>query len=212
MSRPQPSLCHRHDDRRCDADLSSTEAFDLMVERHLPELQGVALKLCGCAAEADDLLQETILRAWRFWDNFELGTNRRAWLFRILRNTAKNRFKRNSREREFLSQLNTSPTHGVGPASLADLGALVDEELGEEIDAALSALPQDYRVVVVLVDLHDESYREVAEHLGCPVGTVMSRLHRARRQLKGLLEAYGATAGHAPMRPGTAPAGRSACA
>jgi RNA polymerase sigma-70 factor, ECF subfamily len=169
------------------------EEFDGEVLPHLDALYANALRLTHAKADAEDLVQETVLRAFRFFDRFERGTNVKAWLLRIQYNTFVNRYRRSTREREIKDSMLLEPT-GEDVISREALRALTDPMgtalrplVSREIDAALSALPEDQRLVVVLADIEELSYKEIAGVLGCPIGTVMSRLHRARRALRKLL-------------------------
>jgi RNA polymerase sigma-70 factor, ECF subfamily len=169
--------------------------FDREIIRYRSELVGAATRLTGSRVEAEDLAQEAILRAWTFWDRFEPGTNGRAWMHRILFNTFVNGYRRKRRERVIL---------GIVRAVEGDRGAHVpavpasgeSSGIGDEVRAALDALPEDFRRVVVLVDLEDRSYRDAAHAIGCPIGTVMSRLHRARRAMKTRLRDYASVEGY----------------
>ncbi|MCA9531338.1 MAG: sigma-70 family RNA polymerase sigma factor [Myxococcales bacterium] len=166
-------------------------AFDRTVAPHLPALRAAAVRLTGSAAEADDVLQETMTRAWTFWDRYEQGTNVRAWMHRILYNTFVNGYRRRRREREVLTRVHReSEPPTVGPRR--DGAGLSDE-----VVEALDGLRDEFRNVVQLVDMADYSYQEAAEALGCPMGTVMSRLHRGRRALKEKLAPYAVEHGFA---------------
>ncbi len=158
--------------------------FHKAVMPYLGDLRGAAVRLAGSHAEADDLLQEAGMRAWQFRDHFQPGSNGRAWLHRILVNTFINGWRRKRREREVLAQVM------VEPETRAAVAAIDGAALGDEVSAALAALPADFRAVLVRVDMLDQSYREVAGALGCPIGTVMSRLHRARRAMQQRLGDY----------------------
>jgi RNA polymerase sigma-70 factor (ECF subfamily) len=173
------------------------QSFDAAVARHTPALREAARRLTGSIDEADDLVQEAVLRAWTFWDRFEPGSNARAWLHRILVNTFINAYRKQRRERELFRQAGEEARREA--ATHAALRAAERDGLGDEVGAALSALPSEFRAVVELVDLGDFSYREVASELGCPIGTVMSRLHRARKQLQELLSGYAVREGYMPM-------------
>ena len=141
------------------------------------------------------MVQDTFVRAYRFYDRFEPGTNLKAWLLRILTNTFINRYRRSVREKETLGGVAAQPV-GEGLVSRAAMRALADPEsqaerriLAQEIERAIDTLSDDYRMVILLCDVQGLSYREIADILGCPIGTVMSRLHRARKVLqKELLE------------------------
>src|SRR5690606_31061152 len=137
------------------------------------------MRMTGCRAEADDLVQEAVLRAWTFWERFQPGTNGRAWMHRILINTFINGYRRRRREREILGEIRRDAhVHAKGSRPLPGGG------LSDEVTAALSTLPEEFRQVLVLVDLDERSYKDAARALGCPIGTIMSRLHRARRAMK----------------------------
>lgn len=163
-------------------------AFDAAVVRHRSELVGVATRLAGSRAEADDLVQEAMLRAWSFWDRFEEGTNGRAWMHRILFNTFVNGYRRRRREREILAQVAIE-------TALDTPRAATHDSLSDEVEAALASLPADFKNVLVLVDIEELSYRDAADALRCPIGTVMSRLHRARRAMKLALADYARESG-----------------
>jgi RNA polymerase sigma-70 factor, ECF subfamily len=158
--------------------------------QHLDTLYGAALRLTRSAADADDLVQDAFLKAYRFYDRFEPGTNLRAWLLRILTNTFINKYRRTHREKKVLDGDDAEPV-GDGVMSRAAMRALQDPD-GEamrslvtaEIQAALDELPDDYRLMIVLADVEELSYKEIADIVGCPIGTVMSRLHRARKQMQ----------------------------
>jgi RNA polymerase sigma-70 factor (ECF subfamily) len=169
------------------------EAFEQNVQPLWGGLRAAALRLTRNAHDADDLLQETALRAWRFWEHYESGSNLRAWLHRILLNTFVNRYRHARREREILAQARNATelfassavepaSHGVG--------------VGDELTRGLLQLPADFRNTLWAVAVDDLSYREAAESLGCPVGTVMSRLHRARQALQRTLDGYALAEGY----------------
>lgn len=165
--------------------------FDREVLQHRGELFGSALRMTGSRAEAEDLVQEAVLRAWTFWHRFQPGTNGRAWMHRILVNTFINGYRRRRREREILGEIRQG---GVRPRT--DGVELPGETLGDEVSAALATLPEDFRRVLLLVDLDENSYRDAARALGCPIGTVMSRLHRARRAMQAQLGDYARAEGY----------------
>jgi RNA polymerase sigma-70 factor (ECF subfamily) len=166
------------------------EAFDAEVLPHLDLLYGNALRLTRSKADAEDLLQETVLRAFRFFDRFERGSNIKAWLLRIQYNLFVNRYRRGVRERDVRETMTHEPS-GRDVVSRPALQALTDPDgaaLGplvqKELALALEQLPEDHRTVIVLADIEELSYKEIADVMGCPIGTVMSRLHRARRSLR----------------------------
>ena len=173
------------------------ECFEGEVARHIPNLREAARRLTGSVDEADDLVQDAVMRAWTFWDRFEPGTNSRAWLHRILVNTFINAYRKQRRERDLFRAASEESRREV--QTVSQLRQAERDGLGDEIGAALSTLPQEFRAVVELVDLRDFSYREVASELGCPIGTVMSRLHRARKQLHQVLADYALREGYLPV-------------
>ncbi|HEY8041393.1 MAG TPA: RNA polymerase sigma factor [Polyangiaceae bacterium] len=149
----------------------------------MPELRARAVRLCGGdRAGADDVVQDSIERALRFADQYERGTNLRAWAFQILFSVFVTRWRRRRRERNALENLGSDPCAWTVPAGFtppdAGPGALT-----RSTRLKLDALPEGFRAVVVMVDLEQRSYRDAARELGVPVGTVMSRLHRARKLL-----------------------------
>lgn len=172
------------------------DSFDAAVARHAPALREAARRLTGSLDEADDLVQEAVLRAWTFWDRFEPGSNARAWLHRILVNTFINAYRKQRRERELFRLAGEEARREAMTSSV--VRSAQRDGLGDEVGAALASLPSEFRTVVELVDLGDLSYREVASELGCPIGTVMSRLHRARKQLHEMLSDYAFLEGYMP--------------
>jgi len=170
------------------------EDFDTAILRHFDELYGTAVRLTRDKNDAEDLVQEAIMRAWAFWERFQAGTNGRAWIHRILMNTFINGYRRKKREREVMGQVKVQVAKK--PQWVHDDEGRRREGLSDEVEAALEALPEEFRTVVVLVDGSGLSYREAATVLDCPIGTVMSRLHRARKRLQAELRAYAVTEGY----------------
>jgi RNA polymerase sigma-70 factor (ECF subfamily) len=147
----------------------------------VPDLSRTALRLTRGAAFADDLVQETLARAWQARASFQPGTNARAWTHRILFNTYINHYRKKKREWQALEEL-----RGLTPTSTHPR----PDGLGDEVAAALGALQPEFREAVELVDLGELSYQDAARQLACPVGTVMSRLHRGRKRLRRVLQSY----------------------
>lgn len=181
------------------------DARDVVFHRealpHASALYGSALRLTRQPGEAEDLVQETFLKAYKAFDQFEPGTNCKAWLFRILTNTFINRYRRRNKERDILEgsgqvsaqdQLVHLPSKR---ASLEPENELSDRTLSDEVLAALAEVPRDFRAVVVWSDIHGLSYKEIAEREGVPVGTVMSRLFRGRRLLQDALFSFAVESG-----------------
>jgi RNA polymerase sigma-70 factor (ECF subfamily) len=148
----------------------------------VPDLRARALRLCGDGAAADDVVQDTVERALRFADQYERGTNLRAWALQILFSVFVTRWRRRRRERTALEALAADPCAWTVPIGFTppDAG---EGALSKATREKLAALPAGFREAVVMVDLQERSYREAARALGVPVGTVMSRLHRARKLL-----------------------------
>ena len=147
---------------------------------HLADVYRLARQMSD-AQRAQDLTQETYLRAWRYFETFERGTNCRAWLFRILHNVWADQFRR------ALPELEDADADSFVEPYYDWEQEFLDEELSAELEAALGRLPEVYRWAVLLADVSELSYREIAEVMGCPVGTVMSRVNRGRRTLARLL-------------------------
>jgi RNA polymerase sigma-70 factor (ECF subfamily) len=152
----------------------------------MPELRARATRLCADRAAADDVVQDTLERALRFATQYECGTNLRAWAFQILFSVFVTRYRRSRRDRKALSSLGSDPHAWTVPVgfSAPDTSIALTSSTQQKLDA----LPAGFRAVVVMVDLEERTYREAASELGVPVGTVMSRLHRARRLLAAEME------------------------
>lgn len=186
---------------------ASRADFEREAMPHLPALYGSALRLCRNEGDAEDLVQETLLRAYRFFDTFEAGTNCKAWLFRILTNTFRNGYRENEREQEILDEVESSEANlgqfvSAGPRDTES--ALLGHMVSKDVEQALAAIPAEFRLAVVLADLEDFSYKEIADIMECPAGTVMSRLFRGRKMLQKLLYSYALEQGI--VKPGSAPA------
>ena len=161
-------------------------------------LYAAALRMTRNPADAADLVQETYLRAYRGYGNFEEGTNLRAWLYRILTNTYINIYRARQRrpqetdlaDVEDLYMYRRLPLIETAVASRSAEDQLVDLIADDEVKQALEALPEQFRMAVILADIEGFSYKEIAEILDVPIGTVMSRIHRGRRQLQKLLWDY----------------------
>ena len=167
--------------------------FERIALPFIDELYSTALRYARNPRDAEDLVQDTYLKAFQAWGRFEQGTNCRAWLFRILTNTFINGYRRKVREREVLGPESVVPIEET-TFGRSSLHAFENPErqifrriMGDEVKRALDALPDEFRLVVILADLQDFSYKEIAGILECPIGTVMSRLFRGRRLLRKVL-------------------------
>lgn len=180
-----------------DAAIDRQQNFHEIALRWLPDVTRFAQSLTRDETAAEDLVQETYLRAWRHWDTFKPGSEARAWLFTIARNAWRKRAPREARlvavEEETLQALSDAE-YPLGATS--DMTrALAATDLGPAIARAIQALPDAFREVVQLVELQELPYAEAALVLDIPVGTVRSRLFRARRSLQGALLEHGRDAG-----------------
>jgi RNA polymerase sigma-70 factor, ECF subfamily len=161
---------------------------------HMDILYNYALRLTGNPEDARDLLQETFLKAFRFWDKFEKGTNCRAWLFRIMRNSYINRYRKAVKTPELVDYdeikefYNTIREQSTDPNDLSE--RLFGQLLDDQVAAALTALPEEFRTVVILCDIENFTYEEAADFVDCPIGTIRSRLHRGRKLLRDRLFKY----------------------
>ena len=172
------------------------EEFERVALPQLSNLYTSALYLTKDKGEAEDLVQETFLRAFRFFNKFEPGTNCRAWLLSIMRNLFINRYQQKKREPEVVDWEKMDQIY----ESIVEQGEKVEQDnperliisklMDEEVEKALMELPEEYRTAIVLVDIEELSYEEAAKVMECPVGTVRSRVSRGRRLLQVALKDY----------------------
>lgn len=176
---------------------------------YMPQLYSTALRMTRNASDAEDLVQETYLKAYRGFAGFEEGTNLRAWLFRILTNTYINSYrskKRRPDETELDDVEDFYLYRRMGGLEAARASRSAEDELMDyftdaEVQAAIDALPESYRLAVLLSDVDGLSYKEIAEDLDIPIGTVMSRLHRGRKALQKQLHDFALERGLAESVP-----------
>lgn len=165
-------------------------SFEVLTRPHIAPLWRVALRMTSDRDAADDLTQETCLRAFRAFDRFEQGTNYRAWLFRIMRNLCLDHLRRRARSPLVAFGEDYDPAQSLAPEADRPDAQLVRKRFREEMARAMQRLPPAVRLVVSLALLEGLSYREMAEIVGCPVGTIRSRLSRGRAQLQQDLKDY----------------------
>lgn len=161
---------------------------------HLDALYNFALRLTSEPNDAEDLVQDTVVKAYRFFDSYEKGTNAKAWLFRILKNSYINKYRKQSKKPQEVDYDEVSSFYESIRAARTDTSDLEDrmyrDLMDDELSLALEDLPEDFRTVVLLCDVEGFTYEEIANMLDVPIGTIRSRLHRGRNLLKSQLFDY----------------------
>ena len=176
-------------------------------EEFLPQIDALytfAYHLTYNEDDANDLVQETYLKAYRFIDSYHEGTNAKAWLFRILKNAFINQYRKKSKQPtkvDYEEIINYHDEEDSQYSSYLDLREeMFQGMMGDEVTTAINALPVDFRVVILLCDIEGFTYEEIAKIIDIPIGTVRSRLHRARNMLKEKLKTYAQSLGYKDKR------------
>lgn len=194
MSENQESLYSSEEKKIYD------QLFEEELMPHIKSLYHFAYRLCNDEDDANDLVQDTYLKAYRFLRSYEKGSNAKAWLFRILKNSFINNYRKNSKEpgkvdyEEAEHYLNTGKSSHLNTIDMRE--KIYSNTLGDEVSTALNSLPMDFKTVIVLCDIEEFSYEEIAQIIDIPIGTVRSRLHRARQLLKEKLMDYAVSMGY----------------
>ena len=171
-------------------------AFEELALVHLNMLYNTAVQMTHNAADAEDLVQETCVKAYRFFDTFKRGTNCKAWLFKIMKNNFINAYRKRLREPAKVDFADVEPILRAQPRARVpfsgegDVEAVLEELVEDDIKVALDQLPFEFRMVTILCAVHGFSYQEISEIMECPIGTVRSRLSRARKLLQAKLYSF----------------------
>jgi RNA polymerase sigma-70 factor, ECF subfamily len=178
--------------------MSAKEKFTSDAMQYAPQLFSTALRMTRNRSDAEDLVQETYIKGWRSFHTFQEGTNLRAWLFRIMTNTYINKYnakKRKGTEVELDDVEELFLYKRLGSIDQSQLSSSAEDQMldlftDDEVKNALESLPEDFRIPVLLSDVDGFAYKEIAEMLEIPIGTVMSRLHRGRKAMQKMLYEY----------------------
>jgi RNA polymerase sigma-70 factor (ECF subfamily) len=183
-------------------EVQKQEDFQEEIIPHLDAMYNFALRLTSDPNDAEDLVQDTIVKAFRFFSSYEKGTNAKAWLFRILKNSYINNYRKKSKQPSQVDYDEVSSFYETIRADRTDTSDLEDrmfrELIDDDISNALEELPEDFRTVVLLCDVEGFTYEEIANMLDVPIGTIRSRLHRGRNLLKAELLEYAGKRGYRP--------------
>jgi RNA polymerase sigma-70 factor (ECF subfamily) len=178
--------------------------FDSEILPHLDSLKRYALKMTNDADDSDDLIQDTLLKAFRYFHNFEKGSNAKAWLFRIMQNSFINNYRKKNRQPFKVDYDDVQNFYeNIKPEDVKTQHYqqdAFDNVMDDKIIKALSVLPEDFRTIVFLSDIEGYSYKEVSDFVNCPIGTIRSRLHRTRKILYALLYKYAHENGYVNLK------------
>ena len=182
---------------------SKRSEFERTALVHIDAMYGAAYRLTRNPRDAEDLVQDALVRAYRFWDSFQQDSNCKAWLLRIVTNTFINEYQRKKRSREVLDAATSEQAATDGVLVHADANdkvspekAMLQSSVSYDVQKALEQLPDDFRTAVILCDMQGLSYKEIADIMECPVGTVMSRLFRGRKLLAQSLRGFAEQEGY----------------
>jgi len=182
-------------------EIKKQQDFNKEILPHLDALYNFALRLTTEPNDAEDLVQDTIVKAFRFFSSYEKGTNAKAWLFRILKNSYINSYRKKSSKPQEIDYDEVATFYETIRAERTETSDLEDkmfrELIDDDISNALEEIPEDFRTVVLLCDVEDFTYEEIANMLDVPIGTIRSRLHRGRNLLKAQLMDYARKRGFA---------------
>ncbi|MDZ7758335.1 sigma-70 family RNA polymerase sigma factor [Rhodohalobacter sp.] len=181
-------------------ELRKQDDFNEEIIPHLDALYNFGLRLTSDPNDAEDLVQDTIVKAYRFFDSYEKGTNAKAWLFRILKNSYINNYRKKSKKPQEVDYDEVASFYESIRAERTETSDMEDkmfrELIDDDISNALDEIPEDFRTVVLLCDVEDFTYEEIANMLDVPIGTIRSRLHRGRNLLKAQLMDYATKRGY----------------
>jgi len=181
------------------------QEFEAEAMPHMQALYNFAVRLCRDSEDAADLVQETYLKAFRFFDKFERGTNCKAWLFRILKNSYINRYRKTSKEPDVVGYDVVEDFYETirdpNIAASAPEEEVFSNAMDDLVARAIEELPEEFSTVVILCDIEEITYEEIADFVDCPIGTVRSRLHRARKMLASRLYDYARERGYGSGEP-----------
>jgi len=182
-------------------EIKKQDDFNEEIIPHLDALYNFALRLTSDPNDAEDLVQDTVVKAYRFFGSYEKGTNAKAWLFRILKNSYINNYRKKSKKPQQVDYDEVATFYETVRAERTDTSDLEDQMyrvlMDDDITGALEQLPEDFRTVVLLCDVEGFTYEEIANMLDVPIGTIRSRLHRGRNLLKAQLMEYAQKRGFA---------------